>query len=151
MVKKFFSVALLLTVFAVAQAVETPATSSVTSSAAATTSVAASKPAESAKPAEVTTTTPATPATPAATEVKPAAVDTTKAVEAKKDCSDNFVCKWGKLIWEKTYVSHPSITLAVAGIATAGLLYSSSDTVKSLFGQGSADSEKCPCSKPPRN
>jgi hypothetical protein len=112
MMKKFFSIALLLTMCAVVQAEQAAVVVAPT----ATVTVPASKPA--------------------------AAV--VKAVDSK-ECTGSFLCSWIKPLWSATYGSHPYITLSVAGVATVAALYNYSETVRALFGQGSADCEKCPC------
>lgn len=131
MIKKFFSIALLLTMCAVAQAADTAAPV-----------VVPAAPAVVAVPAS----TPANTSTAATAAVATAA---TKAVDAKQ-CTGSYLCSWVTPLWNATYVNHPWITLSAAGVATVAALYNYSETFRSLIGQGSADCEKCPCSKPPR-
>jgi hypothetical protein len=127
MLKKFFSIALLLTVCAVnasAPAVKPAAP-------VATASVAAAPAAEVKKSVEA--------AAPAACEAKSCTASTFS--KAKSAVCGAFTTA------KNAVVGHPYISTAVAAVAVAGVAYNQSETVRGWFGVCAEDASKCPCTK----
>lgn len=132
MVKKFFSIALLLTVCAFAQveASAPVAKNSATSAASTASTASTTAPVTASKPAE------------------------TKSVAATPACTESTFCKAKSAVTDafntaKEFVvtKHPYALAAAAVVAASAAAYNYSETVRGWFGVSADDASKCPCTK----